>query len=47
MLEEEKIDYTRCIVCGRVLKKPETKQIGMGKICYDKYKKSLKKARLF
>ena len=32
-------EYKRCLRCGRILKNPEYKKIGYGKICYEKLNK--------
>lgn len=45
--EEPKKEYTRCLRCGRILKNPIYKELGMGKTCYEKYKKEHKYKKLF
>lgn len=29
-------EYDRCSRCGRILKKPESKRLGFGAVCYSK-----------
>lgn len=43
---EEKI-YTHCIRCGRKLKTDISKELGYGKICYEKIHTKLKQKPLF
>lgn len=45
--EEHKKEYTRCLRCGRILKNPICKELGMGKTCYNKYKKEQLHKKLF
>ena len=33
---ESPIEYNRCRRCGRVLKDPESRQVGYGKVCLEK-----------
>lgn len=39
-MEDEKKVYPVCKRCGRKLRTPEAKELGMGKICKAKYEKS-------
>ena len=43
----EKQDYQFCIRCGRRLKTPESRELGMGKICAEKYREKEAKKKLF
>lgn len=40
-------EYDRCLMCGRKLKTPETRKLGFGKVCYEKYLVRSKTKRLF
>lgn len=31
--------YSRCLRCNRILKNEDAQRIGMGKVCFEKYKK--------
>lgn len=44
--KENKI-YSKCIRCGRPLRDAQSQQLGMGKICYEKYKKEELHKKLF
>ncbi len=39
--------YTLCKRCGRKLKSLESKKIGMGKVCWSKYKSESNRKKLF
>ena len=43
----DKNEYQYCIRCGRKLKTPEAKELGMGKVCAKKYKEDKEKNKLF
>ncbi len=43
----DKQDYQFCIRCGRRLKTPEARELGMGKICAKKYQEKETKRKLF
>lgn len=40
-------EYINCLRCGRKLKSEESKQLGFGKICWEKYSKEDKHKQLF
>ena len=40
-------DYHRCLRCGRVLKTPESRELGYGETCYKKVKLLNQSKRLF
>lgn len=42
-----KNEYQYCLRCGRKLKNPEAKELGYGKICYEKIKNKGCKKPLF
>ena len=31
--------YSRCLRCNRILKNEDAQRVGMGKVCFEKYKK--------
>lgn len=43
----EQKEYKYCLRCGRKLKRPEARQLGFGKICYEKQRKKFDKVSLF
>ena len=47
-METKKVkEYLFCLRCGRRLRKQEAKELGYGKICYEKMKKETRKKTLF
>ncbi len=40
-------EYENCLRCGRKLKTPESKILGFGKVCYEKYNSEAKYKELF
>ena len=39
--------YEKCIRCGRKLKSAESKELGFGKVCYEKWNSELNMKKLF
>jgi hypothetical protein len=44
---EQQKEHEFCLRCGRKLKNPEARLIGMGKVCLQKSKSQENKSRLF
>ena len=43
----KEILFTKCLRCGRTLKKKEWREIGFGKTCYEKVLREGERKRLF
>ena len=39
--------YEKCIRCGRKLKSDESKELGFGKVCFEKWNSELNMKKLF
>ena len=44
--DKARVEYYRCIRCGRRLKTPENRERGMGKVCWEKHVRE-RKNKLF
>lgn len=40
-------EYETCLRCGRKLKSPESKKLGFGKVCYEKWQHETDAKKLF
>lgn len=40
-------EYERCLRCGRMLRTPATREIGMGPVCYRRYLAEREHKKLF
>lgn len=47
LLRFSKREYDRCLRCGRMLRTPHTREIGMGPVCYKKYLAEKEHKKLF